>query len=1046
MKWKTATARSSRRSSIYNTSTGEVVDVKAREEALEMGVQAHDTDTSMDVDLDANVNSTINLHTNTRLERSLDSNSAGISNISPTMQMMVNVLSITLFSWIGVLVRVGLIEVASYSTAVFPLLWAQCLGCFVMGLVRHSTLLSPALKLGLTTGLCGSITTFSSFSLGVFQVLVSPSLSRADAQTTFSLASIVSALSLVMVTFGMAMASLQFGEAVAVAWSALPTASGHVPFKHTSSVINFKGVSMLVSDLVLISCSCVSWIAIFVLCIHSGATIGSSAMIPFQTHTLWSVSLSCLLGPIGAVLRYAAGLYLNKVWPRFPLGTFLVNTVGSVIRAWGQVYWVKAGGALDMGVAAAVNDGFTGGLTTLSTLAAELSVLGVGAGALYAGSSVAVSLALHNQQHNYQQPHAQESAHAPATFDTLPYEVAQLVVARMHARDLPAAVLVCRLWRQLATPYLWRTLRIRRPVRLHLLLLRHSPRLTSHALNRFALVRSIDLSAFDTGAGKLDLQVSVQFGLLVAECVSLESLDLSGCLWVRDKDLLAITAAKKLVSLNLHGCTNITGSTLNAVFHNLPALTSVSLFGCTSISSLHFAFQPMTDPFTGKTAKPGPLESIDMRAIFSLVDINQTLIAIFKTFRHTLKHIYIPGHFLSGSDGFSCLMNIRPHIHLTTLHVDTPTNLTDISLSYLARGHVTRLESLSLAQATHLTSPSLAAFLSHSPALQYIDLSHIPSVDDHVLTTISNACQRIQSVRIKGCVKVSDVGLWALTSTFRDSLQDLALDYTGITAHGVKKALQGTGAMLAWDAGKLRSLSLSNCQGVLGTDVHHLARLIWWEENCFVGVVAGEKKPALLGAGGGRGVTIGGGELMGGVGTKAFAGVVGGDPRRAFTQQRVAMSQPVGPRAVESTAPAGTSFVASELSLTGRRTDLGMRRESSMSVSPRLTLKSVLGSRSVSGGGSGRDSFSTSSPSPSPPPSRPHSIMGVSMSSRSSTFGGLVSSSQNAVVPLIVRSSSRNSSRISVDGVMQGQTDGIRLDPTLIEFVTVKNVDRIRDL
>ncbi|KAI8827424.1 hypothetical protein BJ741DRAFT_630110 [Chytriomyces cf. hyalinus JEL632] len=653
-----------------------------------------------------------------------------------------------------------------------------------------------------------------------------------------------------------------------------------------------------------------------------------------------------------------------------------------------------------------------------------------------------------------QQHHPQlglQSTHALASFDMLPYEVALLVVARMHARDLPAAVLVCRLWRELATPFLWHMLRLRRPVRLHLLLLRHSPRLTSHALNRFALVRSIDLSAFDTGAGKLDLQVSVQFGLLVAECVSLESLDLSGCLWVRDKDLLAITAAKKLVTLNLHGCTNITGSTLNAVMHNLPALKSVSLFGCTSISSLHFAFQPMIDSFTGKSAKPGPLESIDMRAIFSLVDINQTLIAIFKTYRHTLKHIYIPGHFLSGSDGFSCLMNIRPHIHLTTLHVDTPTNLTDISLSYLARGHITHLESLSLAQATHLTSPSLAAFLSHSPSLRHIDLSHIPSVDDHVLTTISNACQRIQSVRIKGCVKVSDVGLWALTSTFRDSLQDLALDYTGVTAHGVKKALQGSGAMLAWDAGQLRSLSLSNCQGVLGTDVHHLARLIWWEENCFVGMVAGEKKPAALLAGG-RGVTIGGGESMG-VGSKAFAGAVTGNPRRAFTQQRAVMSQPVGPRAVETTATtaaaAGGSIFSSELSLTGRRTDLGMRRESSMSVSPRLTLKSVLGSRSVSGGGGGGSSLwhqdsTASSPSPSPPPpSRPHSMMGVSMSGRSSTFGGLVSGGN--AVPLVGRSSSRNS-RISVDGVMQGQTDGIRLDPTLIEFVTVKNVDRIRDL
>ncbi|KAJ3245637.1 hypothetical protein HDU78_008841 [Chytriomyces hyalinus] len=354
MKWKTATARSSRRSSICNTS-GEVIAAKARDEAHEMDIQANDTDTSMAAELAANIDSTVNLHTNTGLERSLDSSNTGFSSMTPNMQMIINILSITLFSWIGVLVRVGLIELVSYSTTVFPLLWA------------HG-----------------------------FQVLVSPTLSRADSQTAFSFASIVSALSLVMVTFGMAMASLSFGEAVAVAWRSVSSASRHGHFKSTNPVISVRGISMPVPDLVLVGCSCVSWVAIVVLCIHSGlneAAAGSSAIIPFQAHTLWSVSLSCLLGPIGALLRYAAGLYLNKVWPRFPLGTFLVNTVGSVIRAWGQVYWVKADGSFDAGVAAALNDGFTGGLTTLSTLAAELSALGVGAGALYATSSLAVSLA-----------------------------------------------------------------------------------------------------------------------------------------------------------------------------------------------------------------------------------------------------------------------------------------------------------------------------------------------------------------------------------------------------------------------------------------------------------------------------------------------------------------------------------------------------------------------------------------------------------------------------------------------------------------------------
>ncbi|KAI8622061.1 hypothetical protein BC830DRAFT_930474 [Chytriomyces sp. MP71] len=443
---------------------------------------------------------------------------------------------------------------------------------------------------------------------------------------------------------------------------------------------------------------------------------------------------------------------------------------------------------------------------------------------------------------------------------------------------------------------------------------------------------------------------------------------------------------------------------MNALLTNLPNLRILSLSACASISSLHFAFQSPQDT----KAKPCPIESIDMRGIFSLVDVNQTLAVIFKTYRATLQHIYIPGHFLSGSDGFSALMNVRPHLPLHTLHIDTPTNLTDISLLYLARGHTADLRILNLAQAAHLTSPSLAAFLSHSPRLAHVDLSHIPNVDDHVLQQLAASCTALRSVRVRGCVRVSDVGLWALTSRFEASLEELALDYSSVTAHGVKKALQGSGRLRGWGGatsgeGALRMLSLSNCQGVISSDVHLLARLLWWEENCLSAVGTKGVEQGAAAVGGAPGMTV----------VTAMA--------RAATQ-RPTQSHPIAPhRAVT------TNFGDS---MSGRMTDLGQSRNASPSLNPKLTLKSVL----VRGGGS-----------PSAGDRRPHSVAsshgGVGMFSRNSTFGGLVGG-----VPMGSGGGSRNSRMSGFDGAMQGQSDGIRLDPTLIEFKTSKNVDRIRDL
>src|SRR5579862_3151870 len=85
---------------------------------------------------------------------------------------------ITFLAIWGALARIGLSALSNYpGSPVFPMIWAQFIGCAVMGFLLQDKTLFPkeeryvALYIGLTTGFCGSLTSFSSFIWNSFQAL-----------------------------------------------------------------------------------------------------------------------------------------------------------------------------------------------------------------------------------------------------------------------------------------------------------------------------------------------------------------------------------------------------------------------------------------------------------------------------------------------------------------------------------------------------------------------------------------------------------------------------------------------------------------------------------------------------------------------------------------------------------------------------------------------------------------------------------------------------------------------------------------------------------
>lgn len=91
------------------------------------------------------------------------------------------------------------------------------------------------------------------------------------------------------------------------------------------------------------------------------------------TSLSWVQAGAVALGAaVGALIRWAAGLWLNAGWSGFPLGTLLVNCVGGLLIGAALAHFERAPGEL---LRLLVVTGFLGGLTTFSAFSVESLLL-----------------------------------------------------------------------------------------------------------------------------------------------------------------------------------------------------------------------------------------------------------------------------------------------------------------------------------------------------------------------------------------------------------------------------------------------------------------------------------------------------------------------------------------------------------------------------------------------------------------------------------------------------------------------------------------------
>lgn len=341
---------------------------------------------------------------------------------SPVATQIYIVAYLIFFAFLGTLVRLGVQWLTFYPGALVVIsnLWANFGGCLVMGFLSEDRKLfrqpikpqkhdrkgdddpgelrtqhtkfkkTMPLFIGLTTGFCGSFTSFSTFVrdmyLGLANRIATPLNHPGDHASKGSTVSrnggydFMTVLAVLIITILLSTGALKLGAHAALATE-----------KYTPS-LSFGFVRRVQDPLaVFFAIACWTIVVIFTI------------VPPAPGADIWrgQATFALVFAPLGCLLRFYLALKLNGKIPWFPLGTFVANMLGVIVYA--TCYTLQhvsldhdiiGGSIITCQLLQGIEDGFCGCLTTISTWAIELTTLQRRHAYFYGAASCLVGLAL----------------------------------------------------------------------------------------------------------------------------------------------------------------------------------------------------------------------------------------------------------------------------------------------------------------------------------------------------------------------------------------------------------------------------------------------------------------------------------------------------------------------------------------------------------------------------------------------------------------------------------------------------------------------------
>ena len=286
-------------------------------------------------------------------------------------------------TYVGVSARIYLPFFSNFDgIQYFQTVWAQVIGTVIIGgLVANKEKIQQSygvLYISLSTGLCGSLTTFSSWNAEAAKVLLQLNeTSLKPIKHPLYVSHVVAFITVLLLGIGMSVAAFQFG-------------------KHLASLITFRPCYKLRWQCHLISVCQKRYFLIFLMYLIVYIAITSIILTVCLYTENYEVLFSLLFGCPGTYIRWCLSFFDKRTGKYFPVGTFLANSIGSFILAGtlvaiGYLSVETDIGNLEMAALTGIATGFCGSLTTVSTFVSQICILPFHKAVIYTVTSLFVA-------------------------------------------------------------------------------------------------------------------------------------------------------------------------------------------------------------------------------------------------------------------------------------------------------------------------------------------------------------------------------------------------------------------------------------------------------------------------------------------------------------------------------------------------------------------------------------------------------------------------------------------------------------------------------